>query len=258
MGKIIIHTLAFNLPSEVRIATKQLYEKNKDCEFVHIIVDLGFPLEMGADVPVDIDQAKRNNTEQLKAIAAKYGSTYIQFKNEGVSQNWTSVMRAISLEDDDVLICADPDERPMENGWVKAVATVLRSEHKIAWCSLSMPYARVKDSMDAGNYNLVNIGGYETYIMKGQFNWPQGGFNGAFLNKIGGIPVPKGASIYGWLEHACFPLMAQHGYAWAIVRDYEVDHTECSPLYREWKTEVTSMVHKGQMQFEDWLRTKSK
>jgi len=250
MGRIIVHTLGFNLPSEVNIATKSLYEKNKDCEFTHVILDLGFPLEMGADVPEDIEQAKRNNSEALKRIANKYGSVYLQAKNEGVSQNWTTVMRLMELKDDDKLICCDPDERPKQSGWVKALATVLDSKHKIAWCSLSMPYAPV---MDPSTYYEVDIDGYATYIMKGQLNWPQGGFNGAFLNKIGGIPVPTGAAIYGWIEHACFPLMKQHGYDWAVVKDFMVDHTECSPLYREWKTYVTSNVHLGQMQFEEWL-----
>jgi hypothetical protein len=126
-----LHTLCWNLVSEVEKAVKLLYELNDPKDFKHVIVDLGFPLESD-EIPLDIKKSKRNNTKRLRELAERYGSMYMKTQNEGVSQNWTQVYNTLGIKDNDCLICADPDEHPLNEGWVKAIGDVLKSDEKYA------------------------------------------------------------------------------------------------------------------------------
>lgn len=251
-NRIVVHTLAYNLTSEVRDAVDLLYKQNNSGYFTHVIVDLGFPIIEKNDIPLNIDAAKLINARENIDTAIKYGSKFMHIQNQGVSQNWEAVRNKFNISDDDVLICADPDERPKNDGWVKAISDVINAEKKIAWCSLMM---REHQSL-LRNTEERRIAGHRVYVMNSGFNWAQGGFNGKFLNQIGGVPVPKGAPIYGWIEQACTEKMQKLGYKIAILADYFVEHTECSPLYRAWKTDITSNVKDGQIDFETWLRKK--
>lgn len=249
-NKIVVHTLSYNLASEVHDATKLLYEQNRYLNFRHVIVDLGFPITEGDKIPDNIDVAKLENSKRNIDTAIKYNSEFISIKNKGVSQNWESVRNQMDIKDEDVIICADPDERPLNNGWVRAINDVITNGNKIAWCSLMMKEHVSFMKKEDEKY----IGGYRVYVMKSVFNWAQGGFSGKFLNEIGGVPVPKDAPIYGWIEHACCDKMFKLGYTWAILADYYVEHTECSTLYRKWKNHVTSNVKNGQISFDEWLK----
>ena len=82
---VLVHTLAFNLPSEVEIATRLLYEQCNGDFNKHVIADLGFPISEDK-LPNSILEAKAINSEKLKSIAKQYGSEYIQLPNIGVSQ----------------------------------------------------------------------------------------------------------------------------------------------------------------------------
>lgn len=250
-GRNFVHTLAFNTTDQVALAIHLLHEQNPDASFRHIIADIGFPLVKGDEIPPDIEAAKQINTSSLMHLAREYKSAYLQFANVGVSQNWDRIRHHVYLENDDVLICADPDERPQNAGWVNAIAAVLRGPERLAWCSLMMK--EHLPLLEEKGMKTASINGYRVYIMDDIFSWAQGGFHGRFLNEIGGVPVPDGAGIYGWIEHACHQKIKQYGYRWAILADYFVEHTDDTPIYRKWKTHVTSNVSEGQMQFEDWL-----
>lgn len=247
--RIVVHTLAYNLATEVREATRLLYEQNDAADFEHLIVDLGFPLLLGDKIPEDIDKAKLFNAQANLNTAFLYNSKFCSIKNEGVSQNWNVAKKQMDLQDTDVLICADPDERPKNVGWLKAVRDVICYGPNVAWCSLMM-----KEHLNhLGTAKKMTIHGHEVYILSGSLNWAQGGFSGKFLNEIGGVPVPAGAPIYGWIESACTEKMKAKGYVVAVLADYFVEHTECSPIYRAWKTDITSNVKAGQVDFEKWL-----
>lgn len=248
-NKVIVHTLAYNLPSEVKDAVTILYQQNESRYFEHVIVDLGFPITKGDQIPRNIERSKLMNTQNNIDTALTFGSKFLSFPNEGVSQNWERVRKHFDIQDGDVLICADPDERPKNHGWVKAISDVITNGKKIAWCSLMMK----EHEPHVAHLKKTNIAGHDCYLMDGGLNWAQGGFSGKFLNDIGEIPVPTGAPIYGWIEDACVRKMRPLEYQVAILADYYVEHTECSPLYRAWKTEITSNVKKGQITFDEWL-----
>src|ERR1017187_9217846 len=252
MARIIIHTLSFNLPEMIKEATANLYVQNKDIEFEHLIVDLGIPLEFGSDIPEDIELTKKVNSALLQDTAKRHGSRFVKAPNVGVSQNWNWVKDYVKLQDDDILLCCEPDERPREDGWVKACATVLQSRN-IAWCSLMMdgqPYDTLATA------ELKTIGGYKAYVTPTGYNWGMGGFSVAFLNDIGGVPIPDGAPRYGWIEHGVYAKMQGTGWKIAVLKDYYHDHIESSALYREYKTDITSNVKQGQPDFTEWLKAK--
>jgi hypothetical protein len=69
--------------------------------------------------------------------------------------------------------------------------------------------------------------------------------SGEWLDKMGGVPYPKNAERYGWIEHEMLPLFAKHGYKWVILPDYKVRHTDyelgdagTSKILREWKNYI--------------------
>lgn len=248
---IYVHTLCFNTPTEVVDAVEDLH-RNNDCKFNHVVVDLGFPLRDGDKCPKDLDKSAEENSVVLQSLARKNNSHYVRTKNVGVSQNWEFVRDLFSVGDGDCLICCDPDERPQNIGWVGAIGDVLKDD-SLCWVSLMMP----EHEAILSNYRheLKTINGHRVYVMGDLINWAQGGFSGRFLREIGGVQVPNGASIYGWLEHAHYDKMLARGKTYGILADYYVEHTEASPVYREWKNAITSGKYaKNQIDFVEWLR----
>lgn len=241
-GKNIVHTLSYNLPSEVEKATNLIYTLNDPKDFKHYIIDLGFPLSDGNTLPDNVDEAKRINSDKLKSIAKKYGSEYVQMNNIGVSQNWEQVYRYMKMQPKDVLIGADPDEHPLDKDWISAMGEVLRVD-KIGLASLMMTdHVPIVAKMGKKEFEVNGV----RYLRLNNFlNWALIGMTGEWLDKMGGVPYPKGAKCYGWIEHEMIPLFEKHGYKWVILPDYRVKHTDyelgepgASKILREWKNTI--------------------
>ena len=259
MGRILVMSLAFNLPSEVNARTQELYERNRGTKFEHYIVDLGFPLEYGSDIPEDIEQAKAFNTILLKDTCKRFGSTYMKFPNIGVSQNYTQFMKAVELKADDVLICCDPDEVVHTDNWVRAIADVVGSgSSNVAYCGLCMDEQLPLFQRNEIGHEKKVVEGHNFYKINGVTSCAQWGFNAMFLLMIDGMPIPEKSSVYGYIESALYDKMKENGWYWGMLPDYIVEHGETSTLYREYKTDITSGNFTGEKQigFEDWLKTK--
>lgn len=252
----IVHTLCWNLFSEVEKTVEDLYHRNDKKDFIHVLVDLGFPLEKGDEIPDNIEEAKLRNSEKLKTLAQKYGSIYFQTENIGVSQNWTQVARFMKVTEHDILICADPDERVKTDGWVKAIANVMRYNKKYAWLSLKMPeYDSVLNPSNITEYRYWDIRVWE---IKGNLNWAQGAMAGSLICKMGNaIPFPSRYPIYGGIESAVREEMRKHCMTWGVMPDFIVEHTNEVPLLREWKDQIIFRIaDHGQMKFEKFLQMK--
>lgn len=235
-----VHTLAYNLVSETEKSVKLLYEQNEN--FVHVIVDLGFPLTEDK-IPENIQRAKLINSELLRDMANRYGSRYFKTENIGVSQNWTAVYKHLKLSDYDTLICCDPDERPKNNGWVKAVGDVLKYNSRYAWVSLMMP----EHVEELSNVRIDERfpSGHRVFEIEGGLNWAQGGFSGRFLNRCGGVPFIKSHPVYGHIETASIAKMKETEQTWCFLPDYIVEHTDyelghegTSKILRDWKNYI--------------------
>lgn len=261
---IYIYTLAFNLFSEVQKATERLYRQNEK-NFHHIILDLGFPLINGNEIPQNIEEAQEQNSESLKALCARFGSGYLKAKNEGVSQNTTTVYKHINPTDEDMLISCEPDEIQVEGGWVDALANVIKGG--LAYCA-----PRLTEHEDllarSPHAKLKVIGGEEVYVMSGTLNYGQIAYNCGFLNKFGGIPFPAEAPIYGYLEHVLVRMINESGMEWGLLKNFTTDHTDyekgtvgASKLLRQWKNDsIFYRIKTGgkQIPFEEWLGLKQK
>jgi hypothetical protein len=253
-GVNYVHTLAYNLVTETEKAVKLLYDQNDN--FKHYIVDLGFPIT--SDKIINIDTAKKRNTESLKKLCDKYGSEYLKMDNIGVSQNWDSVYKHLNMRDEDVLIGADPDEHPQNEGWVNAMGDILREGYGLA--SLMMT-----DHVPLMNGKKVtNIAGYRCLVNPGSINWALIGMSGKFLKGMGSVPYPKNAERYGWIEDMIQPYFKKLGMNWVILPDFKVRHTDyelgdkgASKLLREWKNLIIFEIRKyGQISFEEFLTRK--
>jgi hypothetical protein len=255
-------TLAYNLVTEVEKVTRLLNVQN-DCDcFKHIIVDLGFPLIKGNEIPDDFEKVKKLNSKALLGIADVYGSQYVKMENIGVSQNWTQVYNYIKPTDDDILIGCDPDEHPLQNGWVKIMGDVMR-EGGFGMLSLMMT-AHI-NSMKNIAYHEKFFSDRRVYICpNGSLNWALIGISGKFFNKFKEVPVPAQYPKYGGIEGAMYPLFRSYDFDWGVLADYQVQHTDfelgdsgTSKLLREWKNQIIFNIHQyGQLSFEEYLTMK--
>lgn len=262
-GVNYVHTLSWNLPSETEKIMERLYSQNFKNDFQHYIVDLGFPLEHGDKIPVNIKQSQQVNSNKLQVLAQRYGSKVMKLENIGVSQNWTNVFKTLKLKDQDVLIGADPDEHTLTHGWVNAMGKVLRSEQfKIGMVSLMMT-DHVK-LIKKGQYTEEIINGIRVWFPSVSINWALIGFSGEFLNKIKEIPYPKDCPRYGYIESMTLPYFDKLGFNWVILPDYQVKHTDfelgepgASKLLREWKNLIIFKRNiYGQIDLFEFLKLK--
>jgi hypothetical protein len=252
-------TLAYNLPSETEKVTKLLYEQNQPGTFEHTIFDLGFPIVTGDEVPKSLEGAKKINSSKLIEIAARYGSNYAVMENIGVSQNWTQAYQYLKPENTDVLIGCDPDEHPLNPGWVKAMGNAIR-EGDFGLASLMMTdHVEIVSNFPKSE---MWFGGARVYIFPGQaLNWALIGLSGRLLNLIKAIPYPPKAQRYGWIEGSLAPKITEAGMRCCILPDYKVRHTDfelgdpgTSSLLREWKNQIIFNIHQyGQMSFDSFL-----
>lgn len=250
----IVHTLCFNLVSQVELAVADLYRRNNNSDFIHVLVDVGYPLLDGDKLPNDIAQAKAHNSMMLQETAKRYGSMYLKIENQGVSQNWTQVAHALKIDDGDALICCDPDERVRTDGWVKALGDVIRAQPLYGWVSLIMPehFKAIADK-----FTEKMIAGQKVWEISGNLNWAQGAMSGKLIKQMGSIPFLPEYPTYGHLESATLAKMKPLGYTWAMLPEYEVSHTDEVPLYRAWKDQIIfRMKEHGQLSFESWLQMK--
>lgn len=260
-GRNFVHTLCWNLYSETEQAVELLYKLNDKKDFSHLLIDLDFPLQKGDEIPTDIEKAKKENSEKLKALAKKYGSQYIKFKNEGVSQNWSKVCRWLKIKDDDVLLCCDSDERPQTKDWVKKCADVLRADKTLGVVSLIMPTQFTE--LNENNSSERVVAGNNIVDVNGETMWSSIAISATLINKIGGVPFPKIFPIYAGLENALLQSMDKLSYGWAFMKDcinIHSDQNDEVPLLREWKNLCVFKVKEmgGQIPFEEFLILKQK
>jgi len=256
--RTIVHTLAYNDRFLIAETVANTVNQNTGKPFEYMVANLGFPLlqwEQQEVTPELLAQAKLENGIINRELAAEVGAKVHTLKNLGVSPNWEQVRQIMEVGDEDVLICADPDERPEQNNWVHAIADVINEDKRIAWCSLMMREQLPLLADGRIRYTEQIIAGHRVYRMHDMMNWAQGGFSGRFLNSIGGVPAPERAPIYGWIEGAAADKFDIR-WEWCVLADFYVEHIASPPLYGEWKQWVTShdvIVENRQMGFEAWL-----
>jgi hypothetical protein len=249
-------TLAYNLPSEVEKVTNLLYEQNNRKDFFHLIVDLGFPLVTAGEIPKNFEGAREINSMKLRETAATYGSDYVKFQNIGVSQNWTQVLRYINPADDDVLIGCDPDEHPIDEGWVKAMGDVLRFGNTGLSSLINLDQVKPLSTMEVRR--SVIKGHNVTYPPDFSCAWALIGMRGSFMKAMGEVPVPEKASKYGWIEQATYPKFKELGFSWCFLSDYFAQHTVWNgpSVFQDWKLYVINNTAGGQISFEEYLMMK--
>lgn len=262
--RTIVHTLGYNIPTLIEECTESLRSLNEGFEYTHVIADLGYPLHnsryLWEDKPRDISIQKRENLFKNEKTSAVHHSDLVKFNNKGVSGNWTTIAKLYDVKDGDVLIGADPDERPMDKGWVKAMSEVMQADKDIAICSLMLPELMALEGFFE-NYILAErmLNGHRVWYGKAMCQWALIAISGRFIEKAGGVPAPNVAPIYGWIENACGALMNHYGMTWVMLPDYRVQHIASSPLAQEWKNEMVTEagMNAGQIDFETWLERKS-
>jgi hypothetical protein len=257
--RTIVHTLGYNIPELIEEATESLYKLNPDRNFTHVIADLGYPLgqkrESWEIVPQYMSINKRKNAAEIIEIGTLHSSEFVRFPNKGVSGNWTQVAQMYEVGRTDVLIGADPDERPMDEGWVDAMSKVMQGDSSIAICSLVLPeLLALEGFFDKYFWGEREINGIRVWEGRHMCQWALIGISGNFINAAGGVPSPDAAPLYGWIETACDAHMKRLGMKWVMLPDYRVQHIASSPLAQEWKNWMVGPgLDQGQISFDEWL-----
>jgi hypothetical protein len=260
MSQVIVHTLGYNIPELIEEATVSLYKLNPENTYKHVIADLGYPLgqkrESWEMVPQHMGINKRKNAVEIVDIGTLHMSDFVRVPNKGVSGNWTQIAQMYDIGRGDVLIGADPDERPMDKGWVDAMAKVMQGDSSIAIVSLVLPeLLALEGFFEKYFWGEREVNGIRVWEGKSMCQWALIGISGNFISAVGGIPHPDAAPLYGWIETACDIHMKRLGMKWVILPDYRVQHIASSPLAQEWKNWMVGPgLDSGQVPFEQWLR----
>ena len=253
--RTVVHTLGYNTHGMVRKAGDLLLAQNKWDGFEYVVVDAGYPLSEMSQMEASL-VTKQENSDKIEEYAKSIDVSYLYIKNKGVSGNWTQIAQYACIGDNDILIGADPDERPQKEEWVRAVSEVMQSDPKIAVCSLAMAeqHELLKNPDFIDEERMV--AGHRVMYMKACMNWALIGLSGRFINACKGVPAPSNAPMYGWIEGACWDPMRFLGMRYVVLLDYEVVHLASHPLASAWKVWVTSKAYElglGQISFEKWL-----
>lgn len=246
-------TLGYNTPQAIRerLAAMGQYSKG------HTVIDLGFPLMADEEIN-DLNWNKYRVSAHLNDYCWEAFANYMRVPNKGVSQNWTTAFRELQVGLDDVLIGVEPDEVCVEYDWIPKIGEIMAADQTMAVVSLNTDGHQ--NMIDKGQlkHSVEYIAGHKVYVVHGLSNWAMIGVSGRFLHRCEGMPVPKGHSVYGHIESACYPPMIEGGYRWCILADHYCQHIETSKLYREYKTDVTSgeFTERKQVTFDKWLEIK--
>lgn len=223
----------------------------------HTVIDLCFPIANDNRV-LSIKETIKSSSKFLLDECSEVKANYMRVPNKGVSQNWSTAFRELQVGLDDVLVGIEPDEVCDNYDWIPKVGQIMEADKTMAVISLNTDgHQSMIDSAQL-KHTVEYIAGYKVYVIHGLSNWAMIAVSGRFLHRCEGMPVPKGYSVYGHIESACYPHIKDGGYRWCILADHFCQHIETSKLYREYKTDVTSgeFTERKQITFDKWLELK--
>ena len=247
-------TLGYNLPSTISDRLEDMGRYS----IGHAVIDLGFPILSDEEPIGSIPMNRYFGSEKTLHACYLYSAKYINVPNKGVSQNWSTAFRELQVGLDEVLVGIEPDEVCDNYDWIPKVSQIMESDKTMAVISLNTDGHQKMIESGQLKHTVEYIAGHKVYVIHGLSNWAMIAVSGRFLHRCEGMPVPKGHSVYGHIESACYPHIKDGGYRWCILADHFCQHIETSKLYREYKTDVTSgeFTERKQITFDKWLELK--
>lgn len=249
MGKPLIVSMIFNNAQTIRAGLGRLRETTKPASFRLCLLDQHYPLNYAA-TRAEIDRLVSEFAEghDVETTIADPG------ENLGLHIGLNYAIRTIDartrLDDGDIVVGYDPDERPLKEGWLEAMTAVLNAEHarpggekRCAWLSLTSKPAR--DYMLKAGYEKRSIAGVEVWkphyaLINHVCGWTMGA-----IRTVGAFTEPH--AFYGGIEVAMQPRYADAGYWHGYLADFEDScfHDLIDPQYRKWKADHVAGVFAG-------------
>lgn len=240
--RVFITQLAFNTEKMIEGALQNLDNTTTDHEhrrLVKTIFDPGYP---------------GNLSENVKAIAARFGWWYCQIPNLGGMANHNTVIHDYcKMLPGDYYVTFDPDVRHQQVGWVSAMIEALESDDKAVFVCAARAF---HDERWVHNQHGKTIQTLSSGLRVARYNsliaWSTGMFKGGWL---AARPKDFKAEVpHSYNEHADYALMQRHGKTWLSLVDFYDNHQSGEPLYVEWK--AASGAKTTTQSFEDWLKGK--
>lgn len=176
-------------------------------------------------------------------------------RNLGTHDGLNYMVAQLDLQDDDVVLCFDADEKPLREGWAQAMVEVLKADPTCGWLSLMSPPA--SEYMDSHGAADKEVAGYRLRVPGYSLINTVVGWSGRAIKAMGKFTEPHG--FYGGFEGAMMPPTMAAGYWIGWLRDYWVAplHDLHEPEYQLYKRH-----HVGFEQptfpgsFADWCRSR--
>ncbi len=198
---------------------------------------------------------RHTNNDEIRCLANDYGCKFIDsIRDLGLHHSLNNAVKQIGLDDDDIVITVDPDDRPTP-GFVDAINNVMRWDDKLAVLALNFWVIdeRIKEQKLAQELIL----GHSVCIHPSVEMFTIAAFNMRFINSIGGFDEPL--PYYGGLESYLHSKWAPMGMRLGYLEHYRADAAPVDrgdpnlfdPEFRLWKNAHVAGYKGG---FEEWLK----
>ncbi len=165
----------------------------------------------------------------------------------GVGGSWNWFIEELDIPGGEILLGVDPDGRPVQKGWDRAIQDILTHDESCFTAQLNV----------AGTYALqmareeFKIGDTWAIDYKDTTAWTMGAFDVKWLRGIGGFL--QGHPQYGFCEIVMNNRIRPQGGRALIVRDFYDEHLKAEDqLYTNWK--LACAQQRTQKSFGDWLK----
>lgn len=195
------------------------------------------------------------NRAELLKLAAEFGWWCTEIPNAGVMENHNVCIHDLAhLQAGDYYVCADPDVRWQQKGWLSASIEALSWNDETVFCAAALPHHDEEWCWKAHGRVITKLpSGLRIARYRQLLAWSTGVWKGEWL-----AARPRNFKAkhpqYGWTEHADIELMHQHGKKWLTLVDYYDHHLGSEPQYVEWKIECAQ--GKTSLPFNVWLQKK--
>lgn len=221
-------------------------------EATHWLLNQHYPLNGEATTSTARDYAEGENARYGHSGAVRWLDAG---HNLGLHRGLNYMVDQLDLQDDDVVIGFDPDEKPLREGWAQAMVDVFKADPTCGWISLMSPPAA--EYMNSHGATDKDVGPHRLRVPGYSLINTVCGWSGRAIKAMGKFTEPHG--FYGGFEGAMMPPTMAAGYWIGWLRDYWVAplHDLHEPEYQLYKRHHVGFalpVFPGS--FADWCNSR--
>lgn len=242
--RIFLLTSAFCKAALLEDLLKHLEERNA-IPYFHIILDNHYPVD------------KQVNRAEIMTLSQRYGCHYHDNGRDlGLHGSLNEAIKHYRIEDDDLVITCDPDDRP-EPGSLDYLALVMKEDPTLAMLALN--FFVIEERFKSGVLTEKQVGSFTVGYHPSIDMVNVCAYRMSFIHSIGGFKQPF--NYYGGLEHALSQHFQEQGMRMGYLKDKRSDRPYLDrshslffdPEYADWKRAHIAQEFSGS--FEEFLNS---